>query len=260
LYDALHAFESRHRKGIAYPVHKKLRFRDRETSDIYDWIRARVDVPDHGSILDAGCGVGFGAIRLAENGTCRVVGVSLSEKEIGRARWAAAQLGLADRVEFRQASFDDMPRATYDLVVAVESLKHSSDLRRSLRSLLGSLKHPGTLVIVEDLYADHAGTTVAEKLMTDWGLTRLYTEADYLAILGPARCQVEDLTDNVQRPGRLAIRLRLACIELLLPFAAPRNATALRAFRGGLRLQTLYADGTMAYKAIFYRNAEATAR
>jgi cyclopropane fatty-acyl-phospholipid synthase-like methyltransferase len=150
LYDALHAFESRHRNEL-YPVHKKLRFAEPETADIYDWIIARLDLPSGGEILDAGCGVGFGSLRLAQRSACRVTGISLSGNEIAGATAAVTRTGLHDRVRFLNLSFDHLPHGTYDLVVAVESLKHSADLGRSLRSILRSLKPGGQLVIIEDL-------------------------------------------------------------------------------------------------------------
>ena len=91
LYDSLHDFESRYRRGTAYPVHKRLRFDDRSITDVYDWIATAVPLPDSGDILDAGCGVGFGSIRMAEKCSSRVVGISLSSREIASARHEAQQ-------------------------------------------------------------------------------------------------------------------------------------------------------------------------
>jgi hypothetical protein len=45
--------------------------------------------------------------------------------------------------------------------------------------------------------------------------------------------------------------LRLLGVELSRPFVGASVDRALRAFRGGLRLEQLYADGAMTYKAIF---------
>ena len=255
LYDALHAFEWRHRGPGVYPVHKKLRFDEPDMRDIYDWIAARADLPDGGDVLDAGCGVGFGALRLARGRSCRVTGISLSPQEVARARKAAVATDLADRVTFQPTSFDELPRAAYDLVVAVESLKHSSNLSKTLRSIRRSLKPRGQLVIVEDMNCTDVDVPIARRLAADWKLTGLYTEDDYLAALGAANCTIFDLSDRVRRTTARWLRSRLVLVEALLHLVPKRRCTALRAYRGGLLLEALYAQRQMAYKAIFYRHA-----
>jgi SAM-dependent methyltransferase len=257
LYDALLELEGPYRDAIAYPVHKRLSFRETEARDIYDWVCAHVELPQRGNILDAGCGVGFGTFRLASLSTCCVVGLSLSEHEVRRARSAALLSNLADRVTFHCDSFDDVPRGAYDLVIAVESLKHSADLDRSLDALCGSLREKGQLVIVEDLYAGGGSRAVADRLAADWGLRMLYTEPDFVARLGAAQCRVVDLTACVPRASQTALLVRRAMLALALVFVRGRRGMALRAFRGGLNLQRLYADRAMTYKAIFWRRPAA---
>lgn len=253
LYDALHAFEARRRGDRAYPVHKTLAADRLGRDDIYDWILERIAPADVRHALDAGCGVGYGSIRLAQRLDCRVTGISLSEREVANASAVARGLGLSERVEFRCASFDDLPPAAYDLIVAVESLKHSSDLARSVRSMLGSLTRDGLLVIVDDCYDGYGRVAIEQQLMTDWELARVYTERDFLEPLGAAQRSVVDLSDGVRRKGRWAIALRLLGVELSRPFVGSSVDRALRAFRGGLRLEQLYARGAMTYKAIFVK-------
>jgi SAM-dependent methyltransferase len=255
LYDALSALEAPYRAGIAYPVHKRLRFPESDARDIYDWICAHVDLPRSGRILDAGCGVGFGTIRLAQVSACRVDGISLSGVEVTRASQAARESNLTERVAFRQSSFDDVPAATYDLVIAVESLKHSSNLGRSLHTLRNSVRKGGQLVIVEDLYMGAETGAFVDQIVADWSLRRLYTEADFLAHLGGAQCRIVDLTGCVPPASRSGVVVRRAALALALPFATRHAATALRAFRGGLNLQRLYADGAMTYKGIIWRES-----
>jgi 27-O-demethylrifamycin SV methyltransferase len=251
LYDALHAFEARGRGGHAYPVHKALAAERLGRDDIYDWILERIEPAGIRHVLDAGCGVGYGSIRLAQTLGCRVTGISVSGREVANASAVVRRLGLGECVEFRRASFDDLPLAAYDLIVAVESLKHSGDLARSASSMLGALTPSGLLVIVDDCYDGRERGAVEQQLMADWELTHLYTEHDFLAALGATRCSVVDLSDGVRCKGRWGIALRLLGVELSRPFVGASVDRALRAFRGGLRLEQLYADGAMAYKAIF---------
>jgi SAM-dependent methyltransferase len=188
-----------------------------------------------------------------------VTGISVSEREVASARRAAIDAKLGDRVEFSCASFDDLPRATYDLIVAVESLKHSSDLPRSVRSMLGALKRGGTLVVVDDCYDGRGSGAVERQLIADWELTKLYGEPDFVAPLGAVPRRVVDLSEGVRRRGRLSIALRLLGVELARLFVGERVDRALRAFRGGLRLEQLYGDGAMTYKAIFASEARGLA-
>jgi SAM-dependent methyltransferase len=248
LYDALHAFESRRRNRGAYPVHKTL---GDDANDIYEWILERVETTGVRHALDAGCGVGYGAILLAERLGCRVTGISLSERELGSATAAALYARLSDRIEFRRGSFDDLPAETYDLIVAVESLKHSGDLARTLQSLLTSLKRHGTLVVVDDCHEVRSYDSVERQLVADWELERLYGEHDFLARLDAMPHRVVDLTDLVRRNSRFAIALRLLGLEVARLFVGESTDRALRAFRGGLRLEQLYARRAMTYKAIF---------
>ena len=76
-----------------------------------------------GSALEIGCGEGADAVWLAEQGWT-VTAVDVSPTAISRARAAADERGLADRVRFLVAdAVDDLPAGTYDLVVS--SFLHS---------------------------------------------------------------------------------------------------------------------------------------
>jgi SAM-dependent methyltransferase len=252
LYDALQEFESPLKRGQPYPVHKTLRIENLGAGDIYDWIAARLEGQHPRHVLDAGCGVGDGAIRLAEKLSCRVTGVSVSEREVAAAGAAARQLGIADRLDFRLATFDHLPPATYDAVIAVESLKHSRDLATSLRSLVGSLKRGGVLVIVEDLHGSADASAPARRLIAEWELARLYSERDYLDPLSAegCRCSVVDLSACVRRVRPAMIAFKRCCLHVATPFVGASRRWAIRAFLGGLYLDHLYARDAVAYKAI----------
>lgn len=254
LYDALHAFESRYRRG-AYPVHKRLRFEGSGANDIYDWILSKLALPDPGDMLDAGCGVGFGALRLAAGCTGNVTGVSLSADEIACAKANAIGEGVSHRVRFLRQSFDDVPRQSFDLVVAVESLKHSSDAARSVAALRAALRTGGRLVIVDDFYSGTQAAPEASALRGEWHLRRLYRESDYVAGLSGGSWETIDLTDRVPRAAPNWVRFKRAALGACLPLAPQTRREALSAFLGGLRLEELYARGKMAYKAIFFRDA-----
>ena len=100
--------------------------------------------------LDLGCGEGADAIWLAEHGWT-VTAVDISDTALARARAAAVERGLADRIDFQQheltSSFPDGP---FDLVSA-QFLHSTLEMDRSaiLRLAAASLAPGGTLLIVD---------------------------------------------------------------------------------------------------------------
>jgi len=100
----------------------------------WDAIAAHVPADLNGwTALDIGCNAGFYSFELARRGA-RVTGLELDEHYLGQARWAAAQYGLADAVEFRQGDVYGLQHATeqWDLVLFMGVLYH---LRHPLLAL-----------------------------------------------------------------------------------------------------------------------------
>ena len=250
LYDGLCAFETKLRRGMPYAVHKRLMAEQLGAEDIYDWVIEQIGPAFSGSILDAGCGVGYGSFRLAEQLGCPVRGISVSRSELQGAEHLAGRFDPAGRVSFEWQSFDNISACSYDAIVAVESLKHSFDLSRSLASLAGALRPDGMLIIVDDFFQGDAASPDGMRLSRDWGLERLYSESDYLEPLDMSWCRVFDLTSAVRCRRSIALRL----VSMVLGLARPViGREAYLAFRGGLSLERLYASGAMAYKAVVYR-------
>jgi cyclopropane fatty-acyl-phospholipid synthase-like methyltransferase len=206
-------------------------------------------------VLDLGCGVGFGTIRMAERGVGRVTGLTISPSELRRATRAAATSASAGAIELIEGSFDRLPREAFDAIVAVESLKHSVDLSCTLQAVYRALVPGGRLAIVEDVFNGDPGCSTARALACDWLLTRLYDEADYACALPQATWRVVDVTAGVRFGGRLMRTLRAAALRGGLSWAGPSRAVALRAFRGGLQLEKLYAAGMMRYVGMFARKS-----
>jgi len=95
------------------------------------------------SVLDAGCGEGYGVARLARV-AARVVGVDRPEAiRIAAARHAGP------RVEFRPQALDrlDEIEERFDLVVAFQVIEHLVDPAGFLRGLAGRVVPGGELVV-----------------------------------------------------------------------------------------------------------------
>ena len=99
--------------------------------------------------LDIGCNAGFYSFELARRGA-RVTGIDLDEHYLRQARWAAPQLDVGDRVEFRQMQVYDLARTTeqYDLVLFMGVLYH---LRHPLLALDLVARRTRKLLVLQTL-------------------------------------------------------------------------------------------------------------
>ncbi|RBY89153.1 SAM-dependent methyltransferase [Blastococcus sp. TBT05-19] len=111
-----------------------------------------------GSALDAGAGEGGDALWLASRGW-RVTAVDFSPVALERGAAKAAELELADRIEWLHEDLDAWtpPAGAYDLVTAHYLHATWSDRSRMLRGLAAAVAPGGTLLVVGHLIGDHWG-------------------------------------------------------------------------------------------------------
>jgi cyclopropane-fatty-acyl-phospholipid synthase len=86
-------------------------------------LAAKLLLPPDRRVLDIGCGWGGLALYLAELCGARVTGITLSERQLARARVRAAEKGLSDKVEFRLQDYRDVPEK-FDRIVSVGMFEH----------------------------------------------------------------------------------------------------------------------------------------
>jgi SAM-dependent methyltransferase len=94
-------------------------------------------------VLDAGCGVGYGAEMIARAGASRVVGIDLAPEAI-----AAASERAGEVAEFQVGEVEDPPfqQGSFDLVVCFEVLEHLEDPEPAITALKGVLREGGLLI------------------------------------------------------------------------------------------------------------------
>jgi ubiquinone/menaquinone biosynthesis C-methylase UbiE len=97
-----------------------------------------------GSVLDAGCGTGYGTEILSAAGAASAVGVDVAEEAVSYAR---ANFGEA--CEFVQADLMALPFAddSFDLVACFEVIEHVEDQPAVIRELRRVLRPDGVLAI-----------------------------------------------------------------------------------------------------------------
>ena len=112
-------------------------------------------------VADVGCGHGASTIIMAQAfPNSEFYGFDYHGASIERAREAAREAGVADRITFAVASAKDYPGSDYDLVCVFDCLHDMGDPVGASRHVLQTLAAGGTWMIVEPF----AGDRVEENL------------------------------------------------------------------------------------------------
>jgi 2-polyprenyl-3-methyl-5-hydroxy-6-metoxy-1,4-benzoquinol methylase len=97
------------------------------------------------TVLDAGCGLGYGTVVLAEAGAAHAIGIDLSAHAIADARALAG----SQPVEYRVGDLHELPfdARAFDLVVCFEAIEHMHDVEGALDEFKRVLVADGLLLI-----------------------------------------------------------------------------------------------------------------
>lgn len=151
-------------------------------------------------VLDAGCGRGGTAFRIAQRFGANVDGVNISAYQVDCARVLASRHGLEDRVRFEVRSYYDLAAfpGTYDHVVTNETTLYARDLERLFRGFRSALKPGGGYTIATwCLNEEQPQATDLVDAIAEHYRGRMHRRADYLSALSSAgfsRCRVDDVT------------------------------------------------------------------
>jgi SAM-dependent methyltransferase len=95
-------------------------------------------------VLDAGCGVGYGAEMINEAGATEVVAVDISESAVDLARSAVTAGVVCEVGDVRSLAYED---DSFDVVVCFEVIEHLEEQERVLDELARVLAPDGLLLI-----------------------------------------------------------------------------------------------------------------
>lgn len=154
-------------KGVGWHEHNSCLFRGTErffrtgynNSLIADWIPALQGVEARlkagAKVADIGCGHGASTILMAKAYPASTFfGFDYHMPSIERARAAAKEEGVADRVTFEQASASSFPAGRYDLIAMFDCLHDMGDPVGAGKHVKESLSEDGTWMIVEPFAHD----------------------------------------------------------------------------------------------------------
>jgi cyclopropane fatty-acyl-phospholipid synthase-like methyltransferase len=136
--------------GYYPPGRERIRMAKAQTL-MSDQLGRALALPAGGLALDAGCGQGAVALRLAERFRLRVEGIDILPGDIRRASRKAARRGAGDRVRFQVMDYGRLQFADghFDGVYTMETLVHAADSRAVLAEFHRVLRPGGRLALFE---------------------------------------------------------------------------------------------------------------
>lgn len=106
----------------------------------------------HGDeVLDIGCGTGLLSLKFLAAADCTITAIDTSTEMLALFREKVERYGLAERVQCRQASAEEMKfgPGRFDIVAATVSLHHVKEKAPVVGSIRDSLKDGGRFVLGE---------------------------------------------------------------------------------------------------------------
>ena len=106
-------------------------------------------------VLDIGCGYGTTSVWIAKNINCKVLGITISQKQVNEANILAKKHGVENLTNFKVMDFHtiEFPENTFDVVLAIESISHSKEKIKVLKEIYKVLKIDGIFVIADGFFA-----------------------------------------------------------------------------------------------------------
>jgi tocopherol O-methyltransferase len=219
-------------------------------------VAERASIKPGDRICDLGCGYGAAALALNRRYGASVIGLTISEKQVHHAKAAAIAV---DSVEFylRDALDSDLPAASFDAVIAIESSEHMANKPRFFLETHRLLRPGGRCVITAWLVCSRPGPWTVrhliEPICLEGRLPSMASTAEYRSMLenvGFHDVEFIDLTVGVKKTWRIcAFRIlkRIFTDRSLRRVLSNRDFTNRLFAKTVFRIWLAYQTGSMRY-------------
>ena len=173
-------------------------------------------------VLDAGCGIGGTSIFLAEAYGVDVVGITLSEDQLRRARRAATTCAASERPTFRIGDYlsTGFPEESFDGVFAIESVCYAKDKWDFMHEAFRVLRPGGRRVVADGFIGKPMTARDVRRyrhFVEGLALDNLATVQQFetsLAAVGFVHVRRQDKHEAVRRSARRIWRLSLVGVAV----------------------------------------------
>lgn len=141
-------------------------------------------------VLDAGCGIGGSCIFLTEKIGCNVTGISLSERQVNKAKELAVTKAVETKVEFKVMNYcaTSFPDESFDVVWGCESICYADDKGQFIKEAYRLLRPGGRLVIADGFVTDikNNGHPTIRNWLDGWQVNYLETSDRFQKFMSEA--------------------------------------------------------------------------
>ena len=180
------------------------------------FLAEKAKVSSGNKILDAGCGVGGSAFWLCQNFNVNVIGITISQKQLEKAKELRKRLRLEKQTEFQLQDYTktNFPDSSFDVVWAIESVCYAKNKIDFLKEAYRVLKPNGRLIVADGFIKKINRTETEEKMVKDFlrglaldNLAEVNDFKNYLEGVGLKNISVYDETENILPTAKIMARM-----------------------------------------------------
>jgi SAM-dependent methyltransferase len=228
------------------PNSQKLYDKNNQAEYLNDVVFQKALPGDHPTVLDAGCGFGGTIFRWYSQKPGKYTGFSLSPYQLNIARQQAEKRRISSQCQFLLKNYEEPIDYKYQIIIAIESLVHASNLERAITNLMQALLPGGKLIVVDDMLVEdmELGDPDLILLKRCWSLSQLGTQEQYSLIFKANRLKLidqKDYTGQVRITAENKLNRKKAVLQWLLKVIPCKDFRFIvNAYLGGFALEELY--------------------